>query len=73
MYSVETCKEMINSYIEAEKSVLLGQSYKIGSRELTRADLTEIIKARQLWEHNLTLAQNIGRRTQSVQVIIGDL
>ena len=48
MYSVETCKEMINSYIEAEKSVLLGQSYKIGSRELTRADLTEIIKARQL-------------------------
>ena len=67
MYSVETCKEMINSYIEAEKSVLLGQSYKIGSRELTRADLTEIM------EHNLTLAQNSGRRTQSVQVIISDL
>ena len=67
MYSVETCKEMINSYIEAEKSVLLGQSYKIGSRELTRADLTEIM------EHNLTLAQNSGRRTQSVQVIIRDL
>ena len=73
MYSVETCKEMINSYIKAEKSVLLGQSYKIGSRELTRADLTEIIKARQLWENNLALAQNSGRRTQSVQVIIRNL
>ena len=73
MYSIETCKEMISSYLEAEKTVLLGQSYKIGSRELTRADLTEIIKARQEWEYNLTLAQNNGRRKQSVQVIIRDL
>ena len=73
MYSIETCKEMINSYLEAEKAVLLGQSYKIGSREMTRADLTEIIKARQLWERNLTLAQNSGQRKQSVQVIIRDL
>ena len=46
IHSMETCKEMINSYLEAEKAVLTGQSYKIGTRELTRADLPEIIKAR---------------------------
>ena len=73
IHSMETCKEMINSYLEDEKAVLTGQSYKIGTRELTRADLPEIIKARQEWEYNLTLAQNGGKRKQSVQVLIRDL
>lgn len=41
--------EMLNlrlkQYLEAEKAILIaGQSYKIGNRTLTRADLTEIRK-----------------------------
>ncbi len=37
---------MINLYIEAEKAVLTGKRYRIGTRELERENLSEIRKAR---------------------------
>ena len=36
--------ERLNAYYDAEIAVLEGQKYKIGSRELERADLSEIGK-----------------------------
>lgn len=36
-------------YIEAEQKVLLGQSYSIGDRALTRADLREIREGLKYW------------------------
>lgn len=38
-------KERLNAYYEAELAVLSGQSYKIGTRSMTRADLGEIRRA----------------------------
>jgi hypothetical protein len=38
-------KERLGLYYQAEASVLSGQSYTIGSRSLTRANLAEIRKA----------------------------
>lgn len=35
----------LRQYVEAEERVLQGQSYTIGNRSLTRADLAEIRKA----------------------------
>ncbi|CAM3107959.1 MULTISPECIES: DUF6148 family protein [Streptobacillus] len=52
-YNKEICQEMINMYIEAEKAVLTGQRYRIGSRELERANLSEIVKNRMIWERRL--------------------
>lgn len=37
--------ERLRQYVEAEKRVLSGQSYTIGNRQLTRANLSEIRKA----------------------------
>jgi hypothetical protein len=37
-------KERLNVYYEAELAILAGQSYTIGSRSLTRANLAEIRK-----------------------------
>ena len=34
--------ERLARYVEAEKAVLMGQSYTIGNRTLTRADLSSI-------------------------------
>lgn len=34
--------ERLARYLEAEKAVLMGQSYTIGTRTLTRADLSTI-------------------------------
>lgn len=40
--NLKTLKARLEVYLEAERKILLGQSYKIGSRELTRANLTDV-------------------------------
>lgn len=42
----ETLNLRLKQYLEAEKAILIaGQSYKIGNRTLTRANLSEIREA----------------------------
>lgn len=41
---------MLAAYIAAEQAVLTGQSYTIGQRSLTRANLSEIRKGRNDWQ-----------------------
>lgn len=44
--SNETLNLRLKQYLEAEKAILIaGQSYKIGNRTLTRANLSEIQEA----------------------------
>lgn len=50
-------QDMVNLYTEAEKKVLAGQSYTIGNRTMTRANLPEIRKGRQEWEEKLRSEQ----------------
>ncbi|MBQ7516010.1 MAG: hypothetical protein IJS96_06975 [Schwartzia sp.] len=45
MTALETAQERLNLYYEAERRVLMGQSYTIGDRQLTRANLAEIRRA----------------------------
>ncbi|MBQ3444671.1 MAG: hypothetical protein II968_01175 [Selenomonadaceae bacterium] len=40
--NLKTLKARLEVYLEAERKILLGQSYKIGSRELTRANLSDV-------------------------------
>jgi len=42
-------QQMYASYLEAERTILQGQSYSIGDRTLTRADLSEVQTGRQFW------------------------
>ncbi len=42
---LEMARERLSLYYEAERRVLVGQSYTIGDRQLTRANLSEIRKA----------------------------
>ncbi len=46
----QTSQEMLDFYITAEVSVLQGQSVRFGERQLTRADLAEIVKGRREWQ-----------------------
>ena len=43
-------QEMLALYIEAEKHILLGQSYTIKDRTLTRADLRTVAQERRKWQ-----------------------
>lgn len=52
-----TPANMLNAWIQAEAAVALaGQSYQIGDRKLTRADLPEIRKSIQFWQGQVAAA-----------------
>ena len=51
---IKEAQEMRTAYIKAELAVLKGQSYNIGGQSLTRANLSEITKARKEWEKRLS-------------------
>jgi hypothetical protein len=50
MVSMATAQEMLNFYLQAEISVLQGQSVRYGERQLTRADLEQIQAGRLFWQ-----------------------
>lgn len=51
--ALQTATDMYTMYIEAEKAVLAGQSYTIGDRTMTRANLIEVQKGRNYWKSEL--------------------
>ena len=51
--SVAAIIERLELYYEAERKVLRGQSYTLGNRQLTRANLSEIRKAIKDLENEL--------------------
>lgn len=46
---LDEAREMLRSWIDANKAVSTGQAYKIGTRSLTRADLSEIRSEIKYW------------------------
>ncbi len=61
---MKTAQEMLDAYIAAERAVLLGQSYRFGERQLTRADLAEIRAGRKEWQARVDRAAYGGRRAR---------
>lgn len=47
--TLDEAKEMYRMWLDAEKAVSTGQSYKIGTRSLTRASLSEIVAQQKRW------------------------
>ncbi len=56
-----TAHEMLELYMQAEASVLAGQSVRIGDRHLTRADLAEIRAGRREWQAQVDALSRRGR------------
>jgi len=48
--TISQAQEMLTKYIEAEKAVLMNQSYTIGTRTYTRANLSAIRAGRAEWQ-----------------------
>lgn len=62
----------LDQYLAAEEAVLTGQSYEIGGRKLTRADLADIQKGIEIWNartETLTSKASGGRRSISPRPI----
>lgn len=56
---MSTATEMLQLYLNAEASVLKGQSVRMGDRMLTKADLAEIRTGRKEWQR--AVANETGR------------
>ena len=49
--TLEMCQAQLNKYLIAEEKVLLGQSYDIDGKKVTRADLEFIQKGIEIWSN----------------------
>lgn len=57
IFSRKLCQEKLNTWLAAEESVATGQSYQIGTRMLTRADLKDIREELEYWAGKLAEAE----------------
>lgn len=61
-YTLETAQQHLNAWLEAEIAVTTGQSYQIGSRSLTRANLYQIREQIKFWRNEVGKLQNVNKR-----------
>ena len=73
-WDLQTAKLHLQSWLEAELAVATGQSYKIGSRSLTRADLSEIKERIKFWSNEVERLE-AGRKKgiKAYRAVIRDL
>lgn len=58
MFDENKCEEMLNLWITAEQEIAIaGQSYSIGGRQLTKANLSEINRQIETWSSRLARAK----------------
>ncbi len=57
IYSKELCQKKLNTWLAAEEAIATGQSYQIGSRMLTRADLKSVREEMEYWAGKLAAAE----------------
>lgn len=53
VFTIELCRKKLQTWIAAEEAVATGQSYQIGTRALTRADLKQIREEMEYWGKKL--------------------
>lgn len=57
-----TAKQHLEAWLQAELAVSTGQSYKIGTRELNRANLYQIREQIKFWQRQVARLQSKGKR-----------
>lgn len=62
MTDLERANKHLEAWLEAELAVSTGQSYRIGTRQLTRASLTDIRKQITYWKREVNRLKGRGSR-----------
>lgn len=58
---MSTATDMLALYLDAEKRILKGQVVKMGERNLTMANLADVVAERKQWERRVASENNKGR------------
>lgn len=73
-YDLKYCKEKLKMWLDAESAVATGQSYSIGSRSLTRANLNDIREQIKYWCNQIAaIEQGTGGGRRVMRIIPRDL
>lgn len=64
MTELERAKKHLDAWLKADLAVSTGQSYSMGSRSLTRANVSEIQKQIKFWEGRVALLASTGGKPQ---------
>ena len=76
VFEKSLCQKKLTLWLEAEEAVAAGQSYQIGSRSLTRADLKDIREQMEYWAGTLSEAEaeeKRGGRIGAFRIVVRDL
>ena len=76
VFTKELCSKKLNTWLAAEEAVATGQSYQIGNRMLTRADLKQIREQMEYWAGKLAEAEaeeKNGGRNRAYRAVIRDV
>lgn len=60
--TLETAKRHLDMWLEAETQVAINQSYTIGGKSFTRANLGEIRKQVEYWSNKVAELQNLAKK-----------
>jgi len=69
-FSVEFCQQMVSEHQHALSKVLMGQSYSINGRALTRVNYQDILNGLKYWNDELAKAKNEAGSIRSRSVIL---
>lgn len=57
IFSKEICKQKLDTWLAAEDAIATGQSYQVGTRMLTRANLNAVREQIEFWARELAKAE----------------
>ncbi len=71
--TLEEAQENLRIWLEAERAVATGQSYKIGSRSLTRTNLDDITKRIAFWRNVIEKLKSGRKGSRVLRAVPRDL
>ncbi|MGF9822585.1 DUF6148 family protein [Brevibacillus agri] len=69
-WTLQTARSRLNAWLEAELAVSTGQSYRLGSKQLTRANLSDIREQIQFWRNEVARLERGNRPGARVMRVV---
>lgn len=70
--TIEEARENLTMWLDAERAISTGQSYKIGTRSLSRADLSIVASRIAFWRNEIEKLENGQRGLRVVRAVPRD-
>lgn len=70
--TIEEARENLTMWLRAERAISTGQSYKIGTRSLSRADLSMVASRIAFWRNEIEKLENGQRGLRVVRAVPRD-